>query len=130
MRCTIHHQLLCIRILHFDNEAPSNDSAILNHDPNKRNSKGESIINQLYQGCIKVVCTLLRIRSCLSTSFALHSTLLMMPSNVGLNHEPRPKGEKEFKSNDNSDCTLQKSIQTQSNTIQSQYYYECLHELQ
>ena len=67
MRCTIHHQLLCIRILHFDNEAPSNDSAILNHDPNKRNSKGESIINQLYQGCmhttqnsllpIHIVCT-------------------------------------------------------------------------
>ena len=127
MKCTIHHQLLCIRILHFDNEAPSNDSAILNHDPNKGIRKGD----QLSITCIKVVCTLLRIRSCLSTSFALHSTLLMMPSNVGLNHEPRPKGEKEFKSNDNfSDCTLQKSIQTQSNTIQSQYYYECQHELQ
>ena len=84
----MYHPLstLVLRILHFDE--CGNDSIILNHDQQKEEFKRG--IN--YQS---VVCTLLRIRSYLSTSFALHSTgtlLMIRPSNDGLNHKPRPKG--------------------------------------
>ena len=81
----MYHPLstLVLRILHFDE--CGKDSIILNHDQQKEEFKRG--IN--YQS---VVCTLLRIRSYLSTSFALHSTLFMIPSNDGLNHKPRPKG--------------------------------------